>query len=141
LLRPEAVEVLRGCAHILHAGDIGAPELIARLEKVAPVTAIRGNIDTGAWAERFPETVTLNLFGARIHMLHDGKQLGFDATEEGVNLVVSGHSHQPSHIERGGVQYVNPGSAGPRRFRLPVTVARVELGVAPWVVEFIELAV
>ncbi|MBK7926610.1 MAG: metallophosphoesterase family protein [Bryobacterales bacterium] len=141
LLRPQAVEALRGCAHILHAGDIGGPEIVAQLGALAPVTAIRGNVDTAAWAGRYPEEVTITLAGVRIHMVHDVKELALDAAAEGIGMVVSGHSHKAGHVVREGVHYVNPGSAGPRRFRLAVTVARVDLGVRPWRVEFIELAV
>lgn len=135
------MEALRGCVHILHAGDIGAAEVVAGLEAIAPVTAIRGNVDTAAWAGRYPEEVTITLAGVRIHIVHDVQALALDAAAEGIGMVVSGHSHKAGHVVREGVHYVNPGSAGPRRFRLPVTVARVELDARPWRVEFIELAV
>lgn len=126
LLRPEAVARLADVAHIVHAGDIGRPEVIADLERIAPVTAIRGNVDHGSWADDYPETRTVELFGRRLYLLHDRQQLRLDPAAEGIDIVISGHSHQP-HIETlGGVLYLNPGSAGPRRFRLPVTLATLE---------------
>lgn len=120
---------------------MGGPEIVARLEDLAPVTVIRGNVDVGTWAERYPEEVTITLAGVRIHVVHDVKELALDPAAEGIGMVVSGHSHKAGLVVREGVHYVNPGSAGPRRFRLAVTVARVDLGVRPWRVEFIELAV
>lgn len=126
LLRPEAVEALRGCDHIVHAGDIGKPAVIDGLRAVGPVTAIRGNVDTGAWAEAFPETATVRIAGRTVHVVHDLKTLAGVPAE--CDVVVSGHSHQPRVERRDGVLFVNPGSAGPRRFRLPVTVALLRLG-------------
>ena len=128
LLRPEAVEALAGVAHILHAGDIGSFDVVPRLGELAPVTAIRGNVDRDAWAEVFPPTVTLALAGRRIHMLHAVQDLDLDPGAEGIGVVVSGHSHRPSVRSEGGVLFLNPGSAGRRRFRLPVTLAILELG-------------
>ncbi|MBL8382961.1 MAG: metallophosphoesterase family protein [Burkholderiales bacterium] len=121
LLRPEALAGLAGCDHILHAGDIGAPEVLERLAGVAPVTAVRGNNDIGAWAGTLPEAITLDLFGLAIHLLHDRAALAIDPAR--VDVVVCGHSHRPSIRDAGGVLEVNPGSAGPRRFRLPVSIA------------------
>lgn len=132
---------LRGCAHIVHAGDIGGPEIVGQLEALAPVTAIRGNVDVGAWAGVYPEKATVTLFGRRIHVVHDVKELAVDVRAEGIQWVVSGHSHKAGHVARDGVQFVNPGSAGPRRFRLPVTVARLEVGEGEWRVEIVELVV
>ena len=120
LLRPEALEALRGSGLILHAGDIGGPGIVEALAALAPVTAIRGNVDRGAWAEAYPETATLTLAGVTIHMVHALLDL-----DPGVraDVVISGHSHRPSAERRDGTLFLNPGSAGPRRFRLPVTVA------------------
>lgn len=120
LLRPEALERLRGADRILHAGDIGAPGIVETLAALAPVTAIRGNVDTGAWAKAYLETETLRLGGLAIHMVHAIGDL--DAGGE-ADVVISGHSHRPLVEARGGTLFLNPGSAGPRRFRLPVTVA------------------
>lgn len=122
LLRPEALAALDGVAHILHAGDIGKPEHLDRLAHLAPVTAIRGNVDRGAWAEALPETVSLSLGGLHIHMIHDRKELHADPKREGWDVVISGHSHKPG-IEDGPPLWLNPGAAGPRRFRLPITLA------------------
>jgi len=132
LLRPEAVQALDGAELILHAGDVGKPEVLDELRRIAPVIAVRGNVDHGPWAEALPETVTVE---PGIFMVHDVKSARIPA---GVRAVVSGHSHKALVEERGGVLYVNPGAAGPRRFRLPVTVAR--LWVADWRVEIVELA-
>ena len=139
LLRPEALAALEGCELILHAGDIGAPEIIEQLRNIAPVHAIRGNVDTGAWASAFPETTVVETSAARIYMLHDVNQLDLDPSVAGFHIVLSGHSHKPARTERNGVLYLNPGSAGPRRFNLPITVARLDLTANPWAVEFIEL--
>lgn len=127
LLRSEAAARLAGVAHIVHAGDIGRPEVIAELERIAPVTAIRGNVDTGAWATAWPETRTVTLGGRRLHLLHDLNALALDPAAEGIDAVISGHSHKPRVETVGGVLYLNPGSAGPRRFRLPVTLATLEI--------------
>ena len=128
LLRPEALEHLRGADHIIHAGDIGASGIIEALEAIAPTTAIRGNVDTASWAARFPETVTIHLGGLRIHVLHDRKSLDPSVLEGGVDVVISGHSHRPGIERSGGILFLNPGSAGPRRFRLPVTAATLLVG-------------
>lgn len=130
LLRPEAIAFLDGCDHIVHAGDIGKPDILDALAGLAPLTAIRGNIDTGDWAANLPDTLLVDACGIRLHVLHDLKQLALDPVAEGVAVVVSGHSHKAVVAERGGVLLLNPGSAGPRRFRLPVTIAelRVERG-------------
>lgn len=140
LLRPEAEAALAGVSHILHAGDVGRPEALERLARLAPLTAIRGNVDAGAWAEALPETVTLTLAGRRLHMLHDLKALRLDPAAEGIDVVVSGHSHRPGVERLGGVLYLNPGSAGRRRFRLPVTLARLDLAAEPPRAEIVDLA-
>jgi putative phosphoesterase len=139
LLRPEAVAALQGSEVIIHAGDVGKPEILDQLRLIAPVVAVRGNIDTGAWASELPLTAVVEGRSARIYVLHDVHQLDLDPAAAGFQIVISGHSHQPDRSERSGVLYLNPGSAGPRRFRLPVTVARLRLRPLPWTVEFVEL--
>jgi hypothetical protein len=125
LLRPEAVEALRGSEHIIHAGDVGSAEILAELAAIAPLTAIRGNVDKGAWAGELPETDVLEFGGVSIYVLHDLAQLDLKPKAAGFAAVVSGHSHVPKEEVRDGVIYFNPGSAGPRRFKLPVTVGRL----------------
>lgn len=127
LLRPEAVAALRGSRHIVHAGDIGDPAVLEGLARIAPVTAVRGNNDTGSWARRLSATEDLKIAGTRIHVLHDLSQLDVDPAAEGYHVVVAGHSHRPREEMRDGVLYLNPGSAGPRRFKLAVTLARLTL--------------
>lgn len=127
LLRPEAVELLRGSQHIIHAGDIGSPEIIPALEKIAPVTAIRGNVDTQSWARRFAETEVVELEGVHIYVIHDANALDLNPKAAGFAAVISGHSHQPNQGIKDGVLYFNPGSAGPRRFKLPISVGRLEI--------------
>ena len=123
LLRPEAVTALHGVEMILHAGDIGKPEILDELNKIAPVTAVRGNNDTGDWARDIPDRQHLEINGVSIYMLHDLKE--FNSADEAIDadVLIFGHSHKPMIEERDGVVHLNPGSAGPRRFRLPVTVA------------------
>jgi len=138
LLRPEAHAFLRGADHIVHAGDIGDAGVLEALRRVAPVTAVRGNNDFGAWAENIAETELLKIGGVSIYVLHDLKQLGLDPAAAGFHVVVSGHSHQPRIDERDGVLYVNPGSCGPRRFKLPISVGEVRISgrsVKPKLVE------
>ena len=137
LLRPEAVSALAGCGRIIHAGDVGNPEILDALGRIAPVTAVRGNVDAGAWAEALPQTAAVE----GIYVLHNIHDLKIDPAAHGYRMVVSGHSHKPGSSEKSGVLYVNPGSAGPRRFRLPITVARFDSAAATWRVEFIELRV
>ena len=127
LLRPEAIEALRGSEHIIHAGDIGAPEIIPALEEIAPVSAIRGNVDREPWAKKFPETDVVELAGVHIYVIHDLKALDLNPRAAGFAAVISGHSHQPKQEMKDGVLYFNPGSAGPRRFRLPISVGRLEI--------------
>jgi uncharacterized protein len=127
LLRPEAVELLRGSEHIIHAGDIGSPDIVPALEKIAPVTAIRGNVDTQAWAQRFPEAEIVELGGVSLYIIHDVKALDLNPKAAGFAAVISGHSHQPKQEIKDGVLYFNPGSAGRRRFSLPVTLGRMEI--------------
>jgi uncharacterized protein len=127
LLRPEAEQCLAGVEHIIHAGDIGRPEVIAALRQIAPVIAIRGNVDTADWAARYPATRTVKLCGRAIHILHDIHELKLDPVASGIDVVISGHSHRPGIETVDGVLYLNPGSAGPRRFSLPITLAILEL--------------
>jgi putative phosphoesterase len=139
LLRPEAVEALRGSELILHAGDVGKPEILDTLRKIAPVVAVRGNVDTAPWAQDLPETAAAEAGAILIYMLHDVNALDLNPAAAGFHVVVSGHSHKPGKTERDGVLYINPGSAGPRRFNLPITVAllRLERGLCD--VEFVDL--
>jgi putative phosphoesterase len=139
LLRREAVEALRASELIIHAGDVGKPEILEALREIAPVVAVRGNVDTAEWAKALPETAVAEAGAVRIYVLHDVKALDLNPAVSGFPIVVSGHSHQPSKSERGGVWYVNPGSAGPRRFQLPVTVALLSLAEKPWRLEFVNL--
>lgn len=127
LLRPEAERRLAGVDHIIHAGDIGRPEIIDSLRRIAPVIAIRGNVDNGPWVDDYPETTTVRLGRRGFHVLHDIHDLQFDPASRGVDVVISGHSHKPLIENRGGVLYLNPGSAGPRRFNLPVTLATLDM--------------
>jgi putative phosphoesterase len=127
LLRPEAIEALRGSDHIIHAGDIGSSEILENLSTIAPVTAVRGNVDKGAWARALPETHVLELGGIFIYVLHDLARLDLKPRAAGFAVVISGHSHVPKQETRDGVLYFNPGSAGPRRFKLPVSVGRLIL--------------
>ena len=139
LLRPEAADALRGVEHILHAGDIGKPEVLSELEKIAPVTAVRGNNDRDGWAADIPNTQTFTAGGVSIFMLHDVKQLAIDPAAAGHGVVIAGHSHKPRLETVGGVLFINPGSAGPRRFKLPVTIARLHVGGGEASAEIIEL--
>ncbi len=139
LVRPQALGALRGSDLIIHAGDVGAPEVLERLRALAPVAAVRGNVDRGAWADELPEERTVEVGGARIHVIHNLKAL--TAAPEGCRLVISGHSHKPSIQRRDGVIYLNPGSAGPRRFTLPVAVATVRLDSRSLRPRLVELAV
>ncbi len=127
LLRPEAVTALAGVDHIVHAGDADRAEILDALRDIAPVTAVRGNVDRGAWAAQLPATAQVQLGGVWIHVLHIVEGLDLDPRAAGFDVVVYGHSHQPSLETRDGVLFVNPGSAGPRRFDLPVSVALLEI--------------
>jgi putative phosphoesterase len=127
LVRPEAVAALQGVAHIVHAGDIGKPEVLEALRTIAPVSAVRGNNDHGPWAEEIEETAAVQIGGVWLYVLHDLHELDLDPKAAGFAAVIAGHSHRPKIEERNGVLYVNPGSAGPRRFTLPIAVARLEV--------------
>lgn len=139
LLRNEALEALRGSELILHAGDVGDPGILESLRELAPVVAVRGNIDTHDWARQLPESEVVEASGIVFYMLHDVKALDLNPRAAGFHVIVSGHSHKPGQTERDGVLYVNPGSAGPRRFNLAITVARMDLSRKPWAVEFVDL--
>ena len=139
LLRPAALDALKGSDLIIHAGDVGDPAILDALGAIAPVTAVRGNIDKGAWVSRLPDTAIVEAGTALIYVLHDIHQLDVDPAAAGFHIVVSGHSHKPGQSEHAGVLYVNPGSAGPRRFRLPVTVARLDLRRRPWSMQLIDM--
>jgi uncharacterized protein len=141
LLRPEAVEALQGSQLIVHAGDVGKPEILETLRRIAAVVAVRGNVDTGEWAQRLPLTAVAEADAVLIYVLHDVHAVDLNPKAAGFQIVVSGHSHKPGKMERDGVLYVNPGSAGPRRLQLPVTVARLDLGTRPYAVELVELHV
>lgn len=127
LLRPEAFEALRGADHILHAGDVGDPAILDRLASVAPLTAVRGNIDRTGGCSLLPDTELVELAAVSIYMLHDLNQLDLDPVAAGIGVVISGHSHKPSIEWRKGVLYFNPGSAGPRRFSLPVSIGMLSI--------------
>lgn len=139
LLRPEALEAFSGSDFILHAGDIGKPEILDALRELAPLAVVRGNNDDVPWADDIPERVTLTLGGIDIHMLHILPELDLATAGAQVRVVVSGHSHKPLIEERDGVLYINPGSAGPRRFRLPISVGRLTLDAGQIQAEILEL--
>jgi putative phosphoesterase len=127
LLRPQACALLRGCEHIVHAGDIGDPAILDRLAELAPVTAVRGNNDRGGWADALAHSEFLQLGETWLYVLHDLAELDLDPGAAGVRVVVSGHSHQPRVHQSRGVLFVNPGSCGPRRFKLPIALAELHI--------------
>ena len=127
LLRPQALAALKGYDYIIHAGDVGSAEIIGQLAEIAPVTAVRGNVDMEAWARKLRESNVLDIGGVSLYVLHDLAQLDLSPAAAGFATVISGHSHKPGHELRDGVLYLNPGSAGPRLFKLPVTVARLHV--------------
>ena len=139
LLRPEAVRALQGSELILHAGDVGDPRILDELRAIAPIVAVRGNIDQGDWAMKLPEYELVERQGVSIYLLHDLNQLDLDPPAAGVQAVISGHSHKPAMRTEKGVLYLNPGSAGPRRFKLPVTVARLSVVSKKLAAELLEL--
>jgi uncharacterized protein len=141
LIRPQAIEALQGVELIIHAGDIGKPEVLSVLKHVAPVAAIKGNIDSGAWAKLLPDTKLVKTGGTRLFIIHNVRELDCDPVARGFQVVVSGHSHKPSVSTRGGVLFVNPGSAGPRRFKLPVAVGKLLIEGNRLNAEIIELPV
>jgi putative phosphoesterase len=141
LLRPEALRALAGVDLIVHAGDIGGPEVLDALRALAPIVAVRGNNDRGAWAAALPDTEVVETGGRSLYVLHDVKELDLDPRAAGFDAVIAGHSHQPRIDRRDGVLYLNPGSAGPRRFRLPIAVARLEVDAARLDAEIVQLDV
>ena len=141
LLRQEAVQALKGAELIIHAGDVGAAEILNSLQQIAPVVAVRGNVDTSPSTRKLPPTAVVETAGPTIYVLHDLNQLDLNPAAAGFGIVISGHSHKPANEERDGVLYLNPGSAGPRRFNLPVTTAWLYVEKSSWKVEFVELNV
>lgn len=139
LLRQEALAALAGVDYLVHGGDIGKPEILSALREIAPLTVVRGNNDRAAWAEGIPESAVLQVDAVRIYALHDLKLLDIDPALEDMHVVVTGHSHRPQVARRSGVLYVNPGSAGPRRFSLPISVARLEIAGADVQARIVEL--
>jgi len=140
LLRPQAVDALRGSQAIIHAGDVGREEILRELEKIAPVTVVRGNIDTSACSRKLPATNVLEIAGTTIYVLHNIDELDLDPGSAGFSAVIFGHSHTPLIENRKGVLFVNPGSAGPRRFNLPITVGRVVIENANLAPELITIS-
>ena len=140
LLRPEALAFLRGSDFIVHAGDIGEAAVLEELRRLAPLTAVRGNNDNGPWAKSIAETEVLEVGGVLIYVLHDLAELDLDPVAAGFRVVVSGHSHHPSVEDRDGVLYVNPGSSGPRRFKLPIAVAELQVAGSSVKARIVELA-
>jgi putative phosphoesterase len=141
LIRREALEALQGVDLIIHAGDIGKPEVIVALKAIAPVAAIKGNIDSGAWAKLLPDTKLVKSGNTRLFIIHNVRELDCDPVARGYQVVVSGHSHKPSVSTRDGILFVNPGSAGPRRFKLPVAVGKLFIQNKYVNAEIIELPV
>jgi putative phosphoesterase len=139
LLRPQALHALEGSDLIIHAGDVGNPEILDALKTIAPVYAVRGNVDTEPWALALPANEIVETLSATIYVLHDAHALDLDPAAAGFHIIVSGHSHKPTRTEHGGVLFLNPGSAGPRRFDLPVTVALLHVDSSPWKIDFIDL--
>jgi hypothetical protein len=137
LLRPEALSALQGSDAIIHAGDVGNPAILDRLKSIAPLFAVRGNVDTEPWSSSLPLTSVVELQHVSIYVLHNLEQLDLNPKTAGFHIVISGHTHKPESHRHDGVLYVNPGSAGPRRFALPISLARLELHKAPWQVEFV----
>jgi putative phosphoesterase len=129
LVRPEALRALAGVERIIHAGDVGGPEVIEALRSIAPVDVVRGNNDKDPWGAKLPPTLTLEFDGVGVHVLHDLKEMDVDPAAAGFRVVVAGHSHKPVVTERDGVLYVNPGSAGQRRFSLPVTIGYLTVSI------------
>jgi len=139
LLRAEALRALEGCELILHAGDVGKREILEKLKSIAPVIAVRGNVDTEDWCKELPTTAIVEAGDIRIYLLHNLRELDLKPEAAGISLVVSGHTHQPVRMECHGVICINPGSAGPRRFELPVTLGRLDLGGGAWNYELVDL--
>jgi uncharacterized protein len=141
LLRPEAQRALLGVDLIIHAGDLGAPEILTQLKRIAPVFAVRGNVDTQPWAQELPPATVVQTGGFCFYVLHNLQDLDLKPKAAGFDAVISGHTHQPEQRYDAGVLYLNPGSAGPRRFHLPVTLALMELSRKPWKAEIVPLLI
>jgi putative phosphoesterase len=141
LLRAEALDFLRDSNYIIHAGDVGDHSVLASLSQIAPLTAVRGNIDTTSWAETLPQDAILKIGESKVYVIHDLKELDLDALGTGIAAIVSGHTHVPRKEVRGGVLYFNPGSAGPRRFKLPISIGRIVVRGATLEAELVELAI
>lgn len=139
LVRPEAMVALKGVELIIHGGDIGKAEVLQSLSLIAPVCAIRGNNDRDGWAKKLPDVLNLRVNGLKFHVIHDVNELEGDPNAARIHSVISGHSHKPGIMKRGEVLFVNPGSAGPRRFRLPVTIARLDIHRGSLSSEILEL--
>ena len=139
LLRPEALRALAGVQLLIHAGDVGTPEILTQLKAIAPVFAVRGNVDTQSWAQELPMTTVVETSGFQFYVLHNLRDLDLKPQAAGFDAVISGHTHQAEQRLEGGVLYLNPGSAGPRRFQLPVTLALLEVSRKPWKLEIIRL--
>ena len=139
LLRPEVAQALQGSSLIIHAGDIGSPDILSQLQGIAPVIAVRGNCDRSDWADVLPVAETTKVGSLLLHLIHDISGLDLDPAAAGIHILVSGHSHIPSVAERDGILYLNPGSAGPRRFSLPITVARIAVQNENFLPEIIRL--
>ena len=139
LLRPEAKQALRGSDLIIHAGDVGNPDIIEELKSIAPLFIVRGNVDQGKWAAQLPAREVIQFADSSIYVLHDLHELDLDPESAGFNAVITGHTHRSHEYRKGKVLFVNPGSAGPKRFDLPITIARLHVAKTPWSVEFIRL--
>jgi len=137
LLREEALAALGGCELIVHAGDVGRAEILDALRAIAPVVAVRGNVDTAEWAEALPLREVVEANGARLYILHNLNELDLNPRAAGFDIVITGHTHRPVQFEKDGVLFVNPGSAGPSRFDLPIGLARLRVGEKPWQVDFV----
>lgn len=140
LLRPEAIDYLRGSDLIIHAGDIGSAEIVDELKQIAPVVAVKGNIDSGRWAEAYPDVEVTELEGKHLYVLHNLNDMELDPVAAGFDVVISGHSHQPKIKEVDGVLYLNPGSAGPRRFKLPIALAKIAVSLSGVTAEIHEIS-
>jgi uncharacterized protein len=141
LLRPEAIEFLKNCNLIVHAGDVGSPDILKALQDIAPTCAIRGNVDRGSWAQKLPEKDVVEVEGKFLYVLHNPDDLDLDPAAAGFDAVIFGHSHMPASCEKDGVLYFNPGSAGPRRFKLPVTIGRITIADSRLKSEIIHLII
>jgi len=139
LLRPEAERASQGVDLIVHAGDVGKPEVLTKLRRIAPVFAVRGNVDTEAWAQELPRTTVVEAGGSSLYVLHNLRELDLRPDAGKFDFVISGHTHEAEQVERGGVVYLNPGSAGPKRFNLPVTLALLDLARQLWRADILQL--